>query len=433
MKNSNNIYYNTIDKWREFPAAPFMIMDMLEDILRYADNPSQLAIYLTKEIRHLIGARIIILIQYKQKKKIMSRVVSVYPERYKEITEKSEMKKLAKLLYNVNTREILSKDEFHENAIYEEACDILLNMGYEKSIVIPLKVGEFRVGELLMIDILDMHRADEIVGLIDSLSTVIALVMRNAVLYESQEEMIEELAYANDRLLELDKLKSMFIASMSHEFRTPLNSIIGFTDVILEGMDGDINDIQQNHLSIIKTCSTELLELVNDVIDVSKIEADKIELVIIEFDLVTLIQEIHSSFEVIVKEKKLDFILDLPEKLMISSDEFRVKQIIKNFVSNAIKFTEKGTVEIKASQKGTDIEVIVKDTGRGIKQEDMDKLFKQFSRIYSKGLTDVEGVGLGLYLSQKLAHLLGGKIIVESTFGQGSAFKFVFPTVYSNK
>jgi signal transduction histidine kinase len=257
-----------------------------------------------------------------------------------------------------------------------------------------------------------------------------ALRKLNDELEEKVNKRTEELAHANVRLRELDQLKSMFISSMSHELRTPLNSIIGFTSIILKGMVGKITGEQRKQLTMVKISADHLLELITDVIDVSKIEADKIGLFIEDFDLFDLIQEVKNSLAVLADRKGLKLILKLPESLLIRSDRRRVKQIIMNLVSNAIKFTEKGKIDIKVEKKNEKIHISVSDTGMGIKKEDMKKLFKQFSRIHNTSEQIVEGTGLGLYLSQKMVCLLRGKIKAESKYGEGSIFTLTLPLKY---
>lgn len=239
-----------------------------------------------------------------------------------------------------------------------------------------------------------------------------------------------ELEQANIRLQELDRLKSMFIASMSHELRTPLNSIIGFTGIILQGISGEITEDQRKELTMVTNSANHLLALINDVIDVSKIETGKVELFIEEFNLADLMQEVKESFKVAADEKNLKLSLEMPERLIIKGDKRRIKQVIMNLVSNAVKFTDRGEIEIKVKKKDEEVKVSVTDTGIGIKKENMEKLFTQFSRIYTKGKPITEGTGLGLYLSKKIVELLGGQIKAESEFGKGSKFTFTFPLEY---
>lgn len=249
----------------------------------------------------------------------------------------------------------------------------------------------------------------------------------------TERKQAEELEKENIKLQELDKLKSMFIASMSHELRTPLNSIIGFTGIMLQGLTGELTDEQKKQLSIVKNSANHLLALINDVIDISKIEADKVELFIEDFDLSEVLLEIEESFMDTVNRKGLTTSLDMPESLFVKGDERRIKQVIMNFVSNAVKFTEKGKINISVVEKGGTVEVSVKDTGIGIKEEDQHKLFKAFSRIHVEDQPIVEGTGLGLYLSKKIAHLLGGDIQAKSQFNVGSEFIFIFPKNIHNR
>ncbi|PKP59681.1 hypothetical protein CVT91_06340 [Candidatus Atribacteria bacterium HGW-Atribacteria-1] len=245
------------------------------------------------------------------------------------------------------------------------------------------------------------------------------------------EEKTRDLESANIKLQELDRLKSMFIASMSHELRTPLNSIIGFTGIILQGISGEITEDQRKELTMVKNSAHHLLTLINDVIDVSKIETGKVELIIEEFNLADLMQEVNDSLKVAVDEKGLELSFQMPKELIIKSDERRTKQVIMNLVSNAVKFTDRGEIAIKAARKDERVEVSVADTGIGIKKENIEKLFKQFSRIYVEGRPVAEGTGLGLYLSRKIANLLGGQLKAESEFGKGSMFTFTFPLKYT--
>ncbi|MFW9999401.1 MAG: sensor histidine kinase [Candidatus Hodarchaeota archaeon] len=225
----------------------------------------------------------------------------------------------------------------------------------------------------------------------------------------------------NLKLNELDNLKSMFIASTSHELRTPLTSIIGFTRMMLTGWVGEINEEQEKQLRIILKSANLLHKLIDDVIDVTKIEADKLDIRIEEFNLVKEILTLKETFNVAIEEKGLEFIIDMPEHLILFNDKKRIKQILVNLIGNAIKFTEKGVISIKIHKINGNAEISIKDTGIGIKKKDQEKLFKPFSRITESGKYE-EGTGLGLHISKKLANLLGGDIFIESEFGKGSTF-----------
>jgi signal transduction histidine kinase len=240
----------------------------------------------------------------------------------------------------------------------------------------------------------------------------------------------EELKKANLKLQELDQLKSMFIASMSHELRTPLSFITGFTDIILQEISGEINKEQRKQLLLVKNSASHLLSLIDDLIDINKIETGIVEITLEKFDLSTLSREIKDDFRIAADKKGLELSLEVPSILLIEGEERRTKQILVNLTSNALKFTDRGEIKIKIVKKDKMVEISVRDTGIGIRRsEDMDKLFKPFSRINRPGKIG-EGTGLGLYLSKKNANLLGGDIIAESEFGKGSVFTLILPLKY---
>jgi signal transduction histidine kinase len=191
-------------------------------------------------------------------------------------------------------------------------------------------------------------------------------------------------------------------------------------------MSGEINSEQEKQLTLVKNSANNLLALINDIIDISKIEAGKVEITIEEFDLSVLARETMDSFAVVVDKKGLELSLTTPPTLIIKSDKRRIEQVLVNFVSNAVKFTNIGEIEIKIVKKDKMVEMSVRDNGIGIKKENMNKLFKTFSRIPIKNRT-IEGTGLGLYLSKKIIDLLGGEIKAESKFGKGSIFTLALP------
>jgi signal transduction histidine kinase len=232
---------------------------------------------------------------------------------------------------------------------------------------------------------------------------------------------------ANEKLQELDRLKSMFIASMSHELRTPLNAIIGFTGILLQGLAGPLNDEQQHQLGMVKSSSLHLLDLITDIIDISKIEANKISLNRESFDLSKMALEVLESFRPEAERKSLKLDITAPEKLRVESDKRRVRQILMNLMGNAVKFTPGGAVSVTVKKNEGDALVAVRDTGPGVRAADMAKLFQYFSQITSKDRPHNEGTGLGLYLSKKLATILGGDIMVDSEFGKGSVFTMMLP------
>ena len=243
-----------------------------------------------------------------------------------------------------------------------------------------------------------------------------------------------ELQQANIKLKELDELKSMFLASMSHELRTPLNSIIGFTGWLLMGMEGEINEEQEKQLGMVKHSANHLLDLINGILDISKIEAGKVDLSIETFSIAEVVDNIIDSILPLANDKGLELIHNIPEGLVICSDKQRVKQIVMNLIANAIKFTDQGYIKIDVkSLNNTNLEIIVSDSGIGMKKEDIEKLFRPFQQIDMSSTKKHEGTGLGLYLCKKLLNLLHGNISVKSQFGKGSEFKIIIPINYEEE
>ncbi len=237
----------------------------------------------------------------------------------------------------------------------------------------------------------------------------------------------EEIQIAKESAQSADHLKSIFLASMSHELRTPLNSIIGFTGILLQEMSGKLNDEQRKQLAFVQTSGRHLLELINDVLDISKIEAGEVSLVLDEFELMDLVREVADTFSPAVAEKGLQLITDVPS-LAITSDKRRVKQVLMNLVSNAVKFTDHGLVSIMGEILETQtLEMRVRDTGVGMTENEMERLFYPFQQIDDRLTRRFEGTGLGLYLSKTLLALLGGSISVNSRRGEGSEFTFTLP------
>ena len=239
----------------------------------------------------------------------------------------------------------------------------------------------------------------------------------------------EELAAALIRAQESDRLKSAFLATMSHELRTPLNSIIGFTGVILQGLAGPLNPEQTKQLNMTRDSARHLLTLINDVLDISKIEAGQLEIRKRPFDMRQVIESVLRVVQPFAQKKNLQLITSIGSGIgIINNDRRRVEQVLINLVNNAIKFTDHGEVSIECQIQNGRLETTVRDTGLGIKSEDMNRLFKPFQQI-DTGLTrSHEGTGLGLSICKRLLTAMDGEITVESQWGVGSAFKFTLPT-----
>jgi signal transduction histidine kinase len=237
-----------------------------------------------------------------------------------------------------------------------------------------------------------------------------------------------ELEIAKERAESADRLKSAFLATMSHELRTPLNSIIGFTGILIQRLGGPLNEEQDKQLGMVYESAKHLLELINDVLDISKIEAGQLNVARETFNLRDSLEKVLKTAQPLADRKEIRLSADIaPDIGTIISDRRRVEQILLNLVSNAIKFTEQGFVRLHCAIQGPDIALAVSDSGIGVQPEDMDKLFNAFQQIESGITRKYDGTGLGLSISQKLAHLLGGEIKVESEWGKGSTFTFRLP------
>lgn len=255
-------------------------------------------------------------------------------------------------------------------------------------------------------------------------------------LVEAERELREtmaELDRAKLRAESADRLKSAFLATMSHELRTPLNSIIGFTGILIQRLGGPLNEEQDKQLRMVYASAKHLLDLINDVLDISKIEAEQLNVVQESFDLVASLEKVMKSSQPLADKKGIELTASIASDVgLIKSDSRRVEQILLNLISNAIKFTEQGFVRMNCEINEHRVIIAVKDSGIGIKPEDMDLLFNAFRQIESGITRKYDGTGLGLSICKKLAHLLGGEIQVESLWGKGSTFTFILPEERDN-
>ena len=241
-------------------------------------------------------------------------------------------------------------------------------------------------------------------------------------------ETNEQQKLYQEQLLKSSQFKSEFMASMSHELRTPLNSIIGFTDVILERISGEINKEQEKFLTNVKTSALHLLDLINDVLDIAKIEAGKVELNVEDVNLSKIISQIDTMIKPIYKRKNLKFeIQKIDKNKIIRVDRLRFKEILFNLLSNAMKYTKEGSIKLEFSEDENYWKFDIIDSGIGIKEEDFDLIFQDFKRIRSVYVAQIEGTGLGLSLTKRLIEFHGGNISFTSTFGEGSTFTFTIP------
>jgi len=246
---------------------------------------------------------------------------------------------------------------------------------------------------------------------------------------EEIENTLKEVKLLNTKLKDADQYKSVFLASMSHELRTPLNSIIGYTGILLMGMTGDLTEEQNKQLTKVKNNARHLLSLINDILDISKIEADRVELAIEEFPLKKMVEEVIETLFPKASEKNLDLSSYIDENITITTDYRRLKQVVLNLVTNAVNYSNSGKIQVFSELMAYNkYKIIVKDTGIGISDDEIPRLFQPFHQIDSSlTKSNSSGTGLGLYLCRKIMGLLGGEIAVKSQLGVGSEFIIIIP------
>jgi signal transduction histidine kinase/DNA-binding response OmpR family regulator len=262
-------------------------------------------------------------------------------------------------------------------------------------------------------------------------------IKRKTALLDERAMLIGLLEKANRELRNLDQLKSTFLANMSHELRTPMNAIIGYTDLLMDGVDGPVNDEQEKSLRKIATNSRYLLQLINDILDISKIESGKIQLSPREVDLAWLIESAGATLEPLLKQKQLTLSYQVDANVsLVYGDEDALRQILMNLLSNAVKFTREGNIAVtgKLSRRGVEpgeasifAEVCVEDTGIGIKEENLGTIFDKFVQVDLTTVRQHEGTGLGLSIARGLVALHKGMIWATSVYGEGSRFCFTIP------
>ncbi len=265
---------------------------------------------------------------------------------------------------------------------------------------------------------------EEDANIYTTLAAQVAVALQNARLYVEQAATVTQLR-------ELDRLKSSFLANMSHELRTPLNSILGFADVMLEGLDGDLTNTMENDLGLIQKNGRHLLHLINDVLDMAKIEAGKMNLSLERFSLQEILEEVTSITQPMALEKALAMYIepDSDHALYITADHTRIRQVMINVVNNAIKFTEKGHISIRYERHEDKTLTIVRDTGIGIHTDKLEAVFQEFTQVDSSSTRKTGGTGLGLPISRRLVEMHGGRMWAESTGnnGEGSTFFVELP------
>jgi signal transduction histidine kinase len=288
-------------------------------------------------------------------------------------------------------------------------------------VTVPLLSRDRVIGVLSVQSTRASAYSEEDLELLTTVATQASTAIENAQAYERLTETAEELR-------EIDRFKTQFLANMSHELRTPLNSIIGFSRVMLKGLDGPLTDLQQSDLTSIYNSGQHLLALINSILDMSKIEAGKMELSFQKVALPEIFDAVMSTTNALVKDRPIQLRRNVPEDLpVVWADAQRVRQVLLNLMSNAAKFTEAGQIELKAEAGSEMVTVTVTDTGVGIQPEAQKRLFIPFQQVDGSTTRRAGGTGLGLAISRSFVEMQGGEIWVESTPGEGSAFSFTLP------
>jgi len=308
-----------------------------------------------------------------------------------------------------------------EDAYRGPLRDVLLRTGTRAVLAVPMLRENELIGGLTVNKRTPGEFSPEVIELLTTFATQSALAIQNARLFREIADKSRQLEFAS-------RHKSEFLANMSHELRTPLNAIIGFSEVLNERMFGELNEKQDEYLKDIYASGQHLLSLINDILDLSKIEAGRMELEVADFDLPSAID----NALILVRERASRRGIRLGRAIddlvgMIRGDERKVKQVLLNLLSNALKFTpEGGRIDVRAAANDGMAEISVADTGVGIAPEDQEAIFEEFRQV---GTADkkVEGTGLGLALSRKFIELHGGRIWVQSQPGKGSTFSFTLP------
>jgi signal transduction histidine kinase len=320
------------------------------------------------------------------------------------------------------TREPVQVPDIAQEGAYRSPLrDVLLRTGRRALLAVPLLREDHLIGGLTVNKKTPGEFSPEVIDLLRTFASQSALAIQNARLFREIEDKSRQLEVASQH-------KSEFLANMSHELRTPLNAIIGFSEVLSERMFGDLNTKQDEYLKDIYASGQHLLSLINDILDLSKIEAGRMELELTDFHLPTALDNALTLVRERAGRRGIALHMIIDERLdYVRADERKVRQVVLNLLSNAIKFTpEGGRIDVRALPVDGSVEVSVSDTGVGIAPEDQEAIFEEFRQV---GTADkkVEGTGLGLALSRKFIELHGGRIWVESQVGAGSTFTFALP------
>jgi len=299
--------------------------------------------------------------------------------------------------------------------------ELILKAGYRALLVVPLLGPDEAVGALVVRRKQPGEFPKQTTDLLQTFAAQSVLAIQNARLFREIEDKSRQLAVASEH-------KSQFLANMSHELRTPLNAILGYTELILDSIYGEVPVKMRGVLDRVQKNGRHLLGLINDVLDLSKIEAGQLNLSLTDYSIADVVQTVLTAVEPLAAEKHLALKSELPADLpRAHGDERRIAQVLLNLVGNAIKFTDAGEVVVRASAANGSFTIAVRDTGPGIPQADHGKIFEEFQQADTSSTRKKGGTGLGLAIVKRIVEMHGGKIGVESRPGQGATFAFTLP------
>jgi len=305
--------------------------------------------------------------------------------------------------------------------------DIMLKAGFRARLIVPLVGVQGAVGALVVRRRLPGEFSKSTIELLQTFAAQSVLAIENANLFHELEKKSVELQLAS-------RHKSQFLANMSHELRTPLNAILGYTELIVDKIYGEIPARALTTLERVQANGKHLLGLINDVLDLSKIEAGQINLTLTDYSVKDIVYNVYSAVESLANNKNISLKVDIaPELPQARGDERRLTQVLFNLVGNAIKFTDDGEVAIKASSSNGSVTVAVHDTGPGISAADQEKIFEEFQQADSSTTKEKGGTGLGLAIAKRIVEMHGGRLWVESQLGQGATFSFMVPVKVENQ
>ena len=297
----------------------------------------------------------------------------------------------------------------------------IVDAGYRGILIVPLLRPNKIVGALVV----RRHKPgafdEQVVHLLETFAAQSVLAIQNAKLFREIEEKGRELEAAS-------RHKSQFLANMSHELRTPLNSVLGFTELLVDGIYGELPDKAKTTVARVQANGRHLLGLINDVLDLSKIEAGQLTLALEDYSVGQMVRSTVAAVEPLARAKGLDLAATVAENLPIGrGDERRLTQVLLNLAGNAVKFTETGAVDILADAVDGHFEITVRDTGPGIAPNDQALIFEEFQQVDNSSTRQKGGTGLGLAISKRIVEMHGGTIDVESVLGSGSTFRMKIP------